>query len=148
MNPFENYTHRTIQIKGDHLLLGFNLGACTTRNIPQIVDCAKSAPATPIPQWRTELKNGYIIAVDNNKVTTIDQVKDQMTKVRGKGCTKIDIQIAIFAKIAMHCQQGIPQLYHDQMKNMGQLLWDIKNNPEWKQDVNAAIIQPRILTLK
>ena len=104
MNPFENYTRRTIQIKGDHLLLGFNLGACITRNIPQIVDCAKSAPATPIPQWRTELKNGYIIAVDNNKVTTIDQVKDQMTKIREKGCTEIDIQIATFAKIVMHPQ--------------------------------------------
>ena len=45
----------------------------------------------------------------------------------------------------MHPQQGISQLYHDQMNIIGQYLWDITNNPEWQQDVNAAIIQPHIL---
>ena len=58
--PFDNYTYRTIQVKDDHPLIGINLRTCTTRNIPQIIDCAKSTPATRIPRWRTELTNGYI----------------------------------------------------------------------------------------
>ena len=78
LNPFDNYTHRTIQVKGDHPLLGLSLQSCATRNIPQIVECLKSTPAIRIPRWKTELKNAYIIAVDNNEVRTIDQVKDQI----------------------------------------------------------------------
>ena len=57
-------------------------------------------------------------------------MKDQITKVRGKGCTEIDIKIATIAKIVIHPQQGIPQLYQDQMNIIGQHLFDIKNNPE------------------
>ena len=47
---------------------------------------------------------------DNNKVTTIDDIKNQIIKIRHEGRNEIDIQIATFAKIAMHPQQGIPQL--------------------------------------
>ena len=48
----------------------------------------------------------------------------------------------------MHPQLGIPQLYHDQLNIIGQYLWDIKNHPEWQQDVHQTIIQPHVLTLK
>ena len=107
LKPFDNYTHRTLQVKGNHPLLGLSLQICKTRNIPQIIECLKSTPAICMPRWRTELKNGYIIAVNNNPVQTIDQVKYEITNARNKALTTVDIQIATFEKIAMHPQQGI-----------------------------------------
>ena len=146
--PFDNYTHRIIQVKGDHPLSGLSLQSCATRNIPQIVECLKSTPAIRIPRWKSELKNAYIVAVDNNAVKTIDQVKNQITIAREKGYKQVDIQIATFEKISMHPQLGVPQLYHDQLNIIGQHLWDIKNSPEWQDIVNDAIIHPHIITLK
>ena len=107
LNPFDNYTHRTLQVKGNHPLLGLSLQICKTRNITQIIECLKSTPAIRIPRWRTEVKHGYIIAVNNNPVQTIDQVKYEITNARNKALTTVDIQIATFEKIAMHPQQGI-----------------------------------------
>ena len=106
LNPFDNYTHRTLQVKGNHPLLGLILQICKTRNITQIIECLKSTPAIRIPRWRTEVKHGYIIAVNNNPVQTIHQVKGEITNARNKALTTVDIQIATFEKIAMHPQQG------------------------------------------
>ena len=75
LDPFDNYTHRVIQIKGSHPLLGLQLKICKLRNIPQIVECLKGTPAIRIPRWRSEIKNAYIIAVDNQSVQTIDQIQ-------------------------------------------------------------------------
>ena len=87
-----------------------------------------------------ELKNAYIVAVDNNEVKTIDEVKNQINIAREKRCKDVDIQIATFETISMHPQLGIPQLYHDQLHIIGHHLWDIKDNPEWQDIVNDTII--------
>ena len=38
INPFDNYTHRTIQVKDKHSLLYLSLQLCNTKNIPQIIE--------------------------------------------------------------------------------------------------------------
>ena len=108
----------------------------------------KSTPAIRIPRWRTELKHGYIIAVNNIPVSTIDDIHQQIQDLREKGTQSVDIQIATLHKIAMHPQIGLPQLYHDQLNIIGKHLWDIKNNPAWQKTVNESIVQPHIHTLK
>ena len=129
LDPFDNYTHKTIQIKGTHPSLGLILQICKNRQIPQIIDCMKSTPAIRIPQWRTELKHGYIIAVNNIPVSTIDDIHQHIQHIREKGTQSVDIQIATLHKIAIYLQLGLPQLYHDQLNVIGKHLWDIKNNP-------------------
>ena len=79
-----------------------------------------------IPRWRTELKYGYIIAINNKPVKTIDEIHQQIQHIRENGMETIDEQIATFHKIVMYPQQGIPQLYHDQINVIGQYLWGIK----------------------
>ena len=93
LDPFDNYTHRTIQIKGTHPSLGLNLQICITRNIPQITDCIKSTTAMRIARWRTELKHGYIIAINNTPVSTIDDIHQQIQHIREKGMETIDMLI-------------------------------------------------------
>ena len=148
LDPFDNYTQRTIQIKGSHPLLGLQLKMCKLRNIPQIVECLKGTPVIRIPRWRSEIINASIIAVDNQSVQTIDHIQHCIQQVRQKGYDTIDFKIVTMSKITMHPQLGIPQLYHDQLNIIGQHLWDIKNHPEWQQDVHQTIIQPHVLTLK
>ena len=104
LDPFDNYTYRTIQVKGTHPSLSLNLHICETRHIPQIIDCIKSTPAIRIPRWRTELKNGYVIAVNNIPVSTIDDIHQQIQHIREKSIQSVDIQIATLHKIAMHPQ--------------------------------------------
>ena len=120
LNPFDNYTYHTIQVKGDHPLLGLSLQSCATKNIPKIVEYLKSTPAIRIPRWKTELNNAYIVAVNNNEVKTIDEVKNQINIAREKRYKDVDIQIATFETIFMHPQLGVPQLYHYQLNIIGQ----------------------------
>ena len=72
LDPFDNYTQRTIQIKGNHSLLGLKLQICKVRNIPHIVECLKGTPAIRIPRWRSEMRTSYIIAINNQSVQNID----------------------------------------------------------------------------
>ena len=58
-------------------------------------------------------------------------IHQQIQDIREKGTETIGVQIATFHKIVMQPQQGIPQLYHDQINVTGQHLWGIKNNPVW-----------------
>ena len=46
----------------------------------------------------------------------------------------------------MHPQLGIPQLYHDQLNVIGEHLWQLKNDPEWHEDVEEA--QPILEVMK
>ena len=107
LNLFDNYTHRTLQIKGKHPLLALSLKICKTRNIPQSIEYLKSAPAICIPCWRTELKHGYIIDVNDNSVQTIDQVEYEITNARKNSLAMVDIQIVTFQKIAIHPLQSL-----------------------------------------
>ena len=81
LDPFDNYTHRTIQVKGTHPSLGLNLQICKTRHIPQIINCIKSTPIIRIPRWCTEIKHGYIIAINNTPVSTIDDIHQQIQHI-------------------------------------------------------------------
>ena len=51
----------------------------------------KSTPAIRIPRWRTELKHGYIIAVNNIPVSTIDDIHQHIQHIREKGTQYVDI---------------------------------------------------------
>ena len=39
----------------------------------------------------------------------------------------------------MHLQQGIPQLYHDQMNVLGEHLWELWHDPEWNEALEEAL---------
>ena len=72
LNLSDNYTHRTIQVKGIHPSLSLSLQLCKSRNIPQINEYLKNTLTIRIPRWQTELKHSYIIAINNKPVKTID----------------------------------------------------------------------------
>ena len=65
LNPFDNYTYSTIQVKDTYPSLGLSLRICKNRNIPQMIIFFKSTPVMRIPRWRKELKHGYIMAINN-----------------------------------------------------------------------------------
>ena len=47
-----------------------------------------------IARWRTELKHGYIIAISNTPVSTIDDIHQKIQHIREKGMETIDMLIA------------------------------------------------------
>ena len=52
---------------------------------------------------------------------------------------EIEVGFATIQKSSMHPQLGIPQLYHDQLNVIGEHLWQLKNDPEWRKDVEEAL---------
>ena len=100
----------------------------------------KSTPVIRIPRWRTELRHGYSIAINNTPVSTINDIHQQIQHIREKGIQSVVVQIATLHKLAMHLQLGLPQLYHDQLNVIGKHLWDIKNNHAWQKKINEYIV--------
>ena len=52
---------------------------------------------------------------------------------------EIEVGFATIQKSSMHPQLGIPQLYHDQLNVIGEHHWQLKNDPEWREDVEEAL---------
>ena len=40
----------------------------------------------------------------------------------------------------MHPQLGILQLYHDQLNVIGEHLWQLHNDPEWREEVDEVLL--------
>ena len=46
---------------------------------------------------------------------------------------------ATIQQSSMHPQLGVPQLYHDQLNVIGEHLWQLHNDPEWRKDVEESL---------
>jgi deoxyuridine 5'-triphosphate nucleotidohydrolase len=150
-NPYDNLTHRIINIRphSQHPTLGMEIEKCTHRDLPILKHCKNGTEAARLIRWRSELRNGYITAVNDIPVTTITEIKAQIKKARAMNETSIKIGFSTINKQSMHPQKGIPQLYHDQLNIIGQHLYDIKNDPEWQTEINEELvhdINPKIIS--
>ena len=102
----------------------------------QLSECQKSTPAARIPKWRSMFKNAFITKIDNTNITTIQDIQNCITTVRENKCQTITCQFATITKQAMHPQDGIPLLYHDQLNIISQHLRDMKLNEEEQREMH------------
>jgi len=73
-NPFGNSANVSISIKGDHPTLGLEIIKNSDNARLTLHSCTSSTPLTRIPRWRSTLRSGIIIAIDNQLVDTIADI--------------------------------------------------------------------------
>ena len=130
-DPFEDVIAVEISTHGDHKTLGMVISNNTSMgNRPQLTECAKSTPAARIPKWRSMLRNAFPTEVDGKHITTTEDVIDAVRIARQQDKASISVNFSIISKIAMHPQEGIPVLYHDQMNVIATHVAEIKDTLE------------------
>jgi len=74
-DPFDKQLSVTIDVKGDHPSLGLIVEKCDTRNRLKLIDIAKSIPAARLPSWRSTLKFGHILSIDDMDILTKEDLE-------------------------------------------------------------------------
>ena len=64
-------------------------------------------------KWRSELRDTYIIAVNDAPVRTVKDIIIHIAESKAQKLHDIKLNFATIHPHAMHSQHGIPQLYHD-----------------------------------
>jgi len=95
---------------------------CPYRHRLRLVDMALSTPASRIPRWRSNLWNAYLISVQGTPVFNKDTVIQLISTTHQQGQFKLSLVFATDNSYGVHPQEGIPQLYCDQLNVIAQHL--------------------------
>ena len=136
---FDNHATRTIETWGTNKCLGLSIYNCSTHNIPRLEECLRGTPAARIPKWRSQLRHSFITAVNNIPIKTKEDIQSLISKAQTADEKEITITFATTQKHAMHPQQGLPQLYRDQLNIVGQHMWELRHDPEWNARTEGAL---------
>ena len=145
-SPLDNQTFRTVATFGNDSKLGFDLQTCPNFGLPRVKDCKRSTPCAKLPRWRSELRGAYVTSVNGDSVSTVAEYEEKVKNARTQGAQEIEIGFATIEKAAMHPQLGVPQLYHDQLNVIGEHLWDLRYDPEWRKDIEEALPALEVIT--
>ena len=137
--PLDNQTFRQIPLFGSDTKLGFDIRMCSKYGMPIVNDCKKSTPCARLPRWRSELRGAFITSVNGKPVATITEFETEVAAARKSAKLEAEVGFATIQKSSMHPQLGVPQLYHDQLNVIGEHLWQLRNDPEWRADVEEAL---------
>jgi len=116
----------SIAIRGDHPTLGMNLTQCSARNRLRLIDMHPGTPGSRLPKWRSILRNTYLISVQDLPITTLENLHQAIQHARSLGTLKINCKFAVDRSYGIHPQEGIPQLYFDQLNTIAKHLQDIR----------------------
>jgi len=114
-DPFDQLLPTDIAVKGDHPVLGLNCTQCKHRHRLRLIDMVISTPASRIPRWRSTLCNAYIISVQGNQIYNMEDLQHHISHARKEGQLKVQVVFATDNSFGIHPQEGIPQLYFDQL---------------------------------
>ena len=142
--PFDTFTDRTIDIKGDHPTLGLQMENNDMYNLPQLKQCQRSTPSSKLKAWRRDLRDGFIRSINDKPVTSVDDVKQIIRECRDKGDSSITIHFALIDTIAIHTEKGLPQMFYDQLNVVGKHLFELRHDPAYNKDFARIIGLDRI----
>ena len=137
--PLDNQTFRQIPLFGNDARLGFDIRMCSKFGMPKVNDCKKSTPCARLPRWRSELRGAFITSVNGKPIATITEFEAEVAEARKNAKIEVEVGFATIQRSSMHPQLGVPQLYHDQLNVIGEHLWQLQNDPEWREDVEDAL---------
>jgi hypothetical protein len=69
--------------------------------------------------------------VNSIPITNISQLR---RIIKDAETTKLAVQFGTIERQALHPQTGVPQLYFDQVNNIGKHLYSMRHDPEWQSD--------------
>lgn len=139
MDPFDQLLPVTIPIKGDHPTLGLKTMLCPYRNRLRLTDMVLSMPASRIPKWRSILRNAYIIRIQGYPIHNEETLIQTIQQAHKDSFINLNCVFAIDKSYGIHPQEGIPQLYFDQLNVIAQHLKQIaKSSPTVRQAVDPG----------
>ena len=125
-DPFGPTTTATIRVSGVHPTLGLELDFTDTSHRLILRNCAKSTPAHKIKRWRSTLRNGSLIRIDNKPTPTINDVEAIIEQARLEQKSHLTLTFATDEKVPVHVESGVPQLHFDQLNALAAYLQEIK----------------------
>ena len=136
-DPMDNTIDINIPVTGTHETLGLivNNNQDIGHRI-QLIECKKSTPAAKIPKWRSMLKQAFITNIQGTPINSIQDIKTCIKNARKHQTKTVTCQFSTINKQAMHPQEGIPLLYHDQMNIISKHLEDIKLTDEEQREIH------------
>ena len=141
-DPFDSHTHRIIEISGRSPTLGMLIDTCPKRNLPILKTCAAGQPSSQIPNWRMDLRNAYITAVNDNVVKTKQDIINEIQKCRSVKKKDLHITFSTMDRQALHPQLGIPMLYHDQLQVIAKHIQDVKEEDQYFKELQDDLKLP------
>jgi len=121
-DPFDQLLPIDLPIKGDNETLGLKIVMCPYRHRLRLVEMALSTPASRIPRWRSTLQNAYLISVQGTPIFDEDTVIQLISTARQQGQFKLSLVFSTDNSYGVHPQEGIQQLYFDQLNVIAQHL--------------------------
>ena len=138
-SPFDTFTDREVQIKGDHPTLGLQLEYNELHNLPQLKHCQRSTPSARLNAWRRDLRDGFINRINETNVHSIDDVQQAIKQCRERGDKTLKLHFAIIDTIAIHTEKGLPQLFFDQLNVVSKHLFELRTDPAYNESFAKII---------
>ncbi len=144
--PYDYYTHRMVPTNDNNPYLGFDLTLCDTRGQVKVNHCTKGTAAAKLRNWRSELRNSYIIEVNGTAVRTPEDVAKEIKAAKEKQLKEVHILFATQDSKPIHSELGIPQIYHDQLNVIAKHLWHIRHCTPTARDYHEIELRRAVLT--
>ena len=143
-NPYGPSLTVTTRIRGNHETLGFELDDQTMSNRLILLNCKKGTPAARVPKWRSQLRGAMLVAVNQKKVQTMEEVVRTLDELRVKVASQkasqqvVDLTFVTLEKVSIHPQKGVPQLYFDQLNIIARHNLELKESATIMLDDNDS----------
>ena len=122
---YDNIFHRDLELRRNHPTEGLHLILCPTRRLPLLINCVKGTAASKLKNWRSTIKNAYILEVNGLGVQSVEEV-EEIFKSLPQETKEISIKFGSIVRQAMHPDHGIPMLYHDQLNSIATRLRELR----------------------
>lgn len=114
-------------IRGVYPLLGMQLDDSNVKRRLYLRHCEKGTASARIRKWRSMLRGGVLLAMDDIPVSTLKEVQTIVERVRSEKKSEINLTFGTEEKVSMHPDYGTPQLYFDQLNVIANYLQDIRD---------------------
>ena len=127
-DPFGPTTTAEIKITGVHPTLGLELEEHKKNGRLILRNRAKGTPAHKIKKWRSILRHGNLLRMDDKSVSSISEVQAIIDDARAKRKPTLILTMATEERVPVHVDSGTPQLFFDQLNILAAYLQEIKFN--------------------
>ena len=170
-NPYDNEIDvripaATRKKRTNHPTMGIVMDICPHRGLPILSTIEKSTAAAKIGKWRSTIRNGYILGVNNikipEKITVPSErvafIKDLLHKA-SQHDEEITLQMGLIDKLNLHPSEGVPMIYQDQLATIGRHIHEMKEDAWFDSENNKEhfdkyveeykdIIEPKVKLAK
>ena len=114
-DPFGPTTTVTVKLSGVHPTLRFQLDMIEATDRLTLLNCTKGTPSAKLKRWCSTIRNGHLISINNESVTTMQHVEQIIATARQQLKPDLQFTFATEERVAIHTESGTPQLYFDQL---------------------------------